>query len=290
MFFGVRLYCSNRRGQNQSGILPVTRECKHCGASLGRHAPFSSMKKKSCPFEEMSPISGYLPRNARWRSEVKARREDEMAVSPGFDSSHWLFSLCFRAPSPNSNTAERSQSINGHQSRKRNFGRQSSFSCVWKTGKEGQMLVALVSERRVKKDRTLVEKSRSYCPNWSSWTPDTVGEETKNRAYDQASFREEIIINQSQTKAKSTYGICAGFWFDRCGHKAKRSDARFIYIYIANGENPSQHVSVGLAEARPNKSMVCTFYHFPVPSPWIENSLLSGSFLIKFSSLFFRQS
>ena len=26
----------------------------------------------------------------------------------------------------------------------------------------------------------------------------------------------------------------------------------YIYIYIANGESPSQHVSVGLAEARPN--------------------------------------
>ena len=76
-------------------------------------------------------------------SEGKARsREDEMAVPPrvlsgssfrpwGFDSSHWLFSQCFRAPSPN--TAERSQSIHGHQSRKRNFGRQSSISCVWKS-------------------------------------------------------------------------------------------------------------------------------------------------------------
>ena len=63
--------------------------------------------------------------------------------------------------------------------------------------------------------------------------------------------------NQSQRKAKLKYGICAGFWLDRRGHKAKRSDARFIYIYIyiyiyiANDESPSQHVTVGLAEARP---------------------------------------
>ena len=39
-----------------------------------------------------------------------------------------LFSQCFRAPSPN--TTERSQSINGHQSRKRNFGHQSLISCA----------------------------------------------------------------------------------------------------------------------------------------------------------------
>ena len=72
---------------------------------------------------------------------VKARSGREMTkwlCRPGFsqarpsrprgiDSSHWLFSQCFRAPSPN--TAERSQSINGHESRKRNFGRQSSISC-----------------------------------------------------------------------------------------------------------------------------------------------------------------
>ena len=88
------------------------------------------------------------------------------------------------------------------------------------------------------------------------------GEKTKNMALEPASFRKEIIVNQSQRKAKSPYGICAGFWFDRRGHKAKRSDARFIYIYrrksiyiyIANGESPSQHVSVGLAEARPNNA------------------------------------
>ena len=44
-------------------VTQLTRECKHCEASLGRHAPFSSMETKSCLFEEMSPI--YLPRNAR---------------------------------------------------------------------------------------------------------------------------------------------------------------------------------------------------------------------------------
>ena len=52
--------------------------------------------------------------------------------------------------------------------------------------------------------------------------------------------------------AKSKYGICAGFWFDRRGHKAKRSHGRFKQIYIASDEKPGQHVTVGLAEVRPN--------------------------------------
>ena len=44
-----------------------------------------SIETKSCLFEEMSPISGYLPSNARWRSEGKARsREDEMVVPPRY--------------------------------------------------------------------------------------------------------------------------------------------------------------------------------------------------------------
>ena len=84
-----------------------------------------------------------------------------------------------------------------------------------------------------------------------------MGEETKNKALAQASFREKIIAIQSQRKAMPKYGIARDFGLDRRGHKAKRSDARFIYIYIyiyiANGESPSQHVTVGLAEARPNK-------------------------------------
>ena len=54
------------------------------GASLGRHDPFSSIETKSCLFEEMSPISGYLPSNARSRSEGKGRsREDEGDVAQG---------------------------------------------------------------------------------------------------------------------------------------------------------------------------------------------------------------
>ena len=84
--------------------------------------------------------------------------------------------------------------------------------------------------RRVKKDNKLVKKIQIEFVSKDIGTPDAVGEETKNRALEPASFREEVIVNKSQRKAKSKYGICEGFWFDRLGHKAKRSDARFIYI------------------------------------------------------------
>ena len=88
--------------------------------------------------------------------------------------------------------------------------------------------------RRVKKDRTLVKKFRSSLSQRAAEHP--MQWERKQRtgawALEPASFRKEIIVIQSQRKAKAQYGICAGFWFDRRGHKAKRSDARFIYILI----------------------------------------------------------
>ena len=133
----------------------------------------------------------------------------------GFDSSHWLFSRCFRAPSPN--TTERSQSINGHKSRKRNLGRQSSISCAWKNGKERQCLS--------KKSRSsLSQRAAEHLMQWVK--------KQKNRALAQAFFREEIIVNAKPKEGKVEVRDLRGIWLDRCGHKAKRSDARFIYIYI----------------------------------------------------------
>ena len=229
-------------------ILTTTRECKHCGASFGRHAPFSSMKTKSCPFEEVSPISGYLPSNVRWHSEGKARsREDEMAVSPGFGSSHRLFSQYFRAPSLN--TAERSQSINGHQSRKRNLGRQSSISCVWKTGKEGQNTCRSCVWKTGKEGQNTCGKNPDrVCLNWGQLNTRCSGWRNKEQGSCSGILWEESIVNQSQRNAKSKYRICAGFWFGRRGHKAKRSDTRSI----VNDESQSQHVTVALAKARSN--------------------------------------
>ena len=86
--------------------------------------------------------------------------------------------------------------------------------------------------RRVKKDRTLVKKFRSSLFQRAAEHRCSGGKNKEQGSCEPASFRKEIIVNQSQRKAKSQYGICAGFWFDRRGHKAKRSDARFIYIYI----------------------------------------------------------
>ena len=85
----------------------------------------------------------------------------------------------------------------------------------------------------------------------ASCTTETLGEKNlKNRPLAHAPIREEIIVNQSQRKAKSKYGICARFWFDRRGHKSQ-AVARSIQIYIANDEKLSQHETLGLAKARP---------------------------------------
>ena len=98
------------------------------------------------------------------------------------------------------------------------------------TGKEGQNACQKIQIEFVSK---------------GSWTPDAVGEERKNRALAQASFREKIIVIQSQRKAISKYGIWAGFWF---GSSWARSQAvgRSIYIYI-----------IGSAEALP---ILCVRY------------------------------
>ena len=154
-----------------------------------------------------------------------------------FNSSHWLFSRCFHSPSPN--TTERSQSINGTKV---------------ESGISDAKRRSLVRERRVKKDRMLVEKIQIEFVSKGSWTPDAVGEETKKKTgllHRQPFERKSLSIKAKGRQSRST-GFARDFGLDRRGHKAKRSDARFVYIYIANGESPSQHVTVGLAEARPN--------------------------------------
>ena len=67
--------------KKNSLIINITWECKHCGArALDGTIRFRRLKRS----REMSPISGYLPSNARWRSEGKGRsREDEGDVAQG---------------------------------------------------------------------------------------------------------------------------------------------------------------------------------------------------------------
>ena len=181
-------------------------------------------------FEEMSPISGCLPSNARWsrwRSEGKARsREDEMAVPPrvltrpfrcwGFDSSHWFFLSAFVSLI---RTLPKKVSVStATKNRKRNFGLPVDD--------------LLVRERRVKKDITRVEKSRS---NLSQGQMNMRCSKWNNK--EQGSCTGILSkTNHPAIKAKGRQGRNTGFardfGLDRRGHKAKRSDARFIYIYI----------------------------------------------------------
>ena len=184
---------------------------------------------------------------------VKARpgrEKTKMVVPPkvlirpfrrwGFDSSHWLFSRCFHAPSPN--TTEKSQSTNGHQSRKRNFGRQSSISCAWKKGKERQ------NASRKSPDRVCLKgQLNTRCSGWRNKKQGSCTgilsrgnhcqskpKEGKVEVQDLRGILVRSSWAQSQAVGRSIYIYV------------------YIYIYIANDESPSQHVTVGLAEARPN--------------------------------------
>ena len=125
---------------------------------------------------------------------------------------------------------------------------------------------SLVCERRVKKDRTLVKKILIELVSKGSWTPSAVGEETKNRAFAQAPHpfeRKSSSIKARRRQSRST-GFARDFGWIVAGTKPSgRTLDLYIYIYIANGESPSQHVTVGLAEARPKKfdwhTKVCAY-------------------------------
>ena len=60
----------------------------------------------------------------------------------------------------------------------------------------------------------------------------------------------------SSIKARGRQSRSTGFARDLVGSSRAQSQAvgRSIYIYIANDESSSQHVTVGLAEARPNNN------------------------------------
>ena len=103
-----------------------------------------------------------------------------------------------------------------HQSRKRNFGRQSSTSssCGRKAGKEGQNASRGTSRAR---------KARCTTEHW-------VKESKEQASYACARSRGNHRQSKSfERKAKSKYGTCAGLWFDRRWHKAKTSHGRFKY-------------------------------------------------------------
>ena len=113
--------------------------------------------------------------------------------------------------------------------------------------------------RRVKKDRTLVKKIRSSLSQRAmQW-----GKKQRSVLLKRHTFERK----SSSIKAKGRHSHSTGFArdFGSIVSGTKPSGRTldlyiYIYIYIANGESPSQHVTVGLAEARPNK--------IPLPSPY----------------------
>ena len=116
---------------------------------------------------------------------------------------------------------------------------------------------SLVRERTAKKDRMLVEKSRSSLSQRAAEHLMQWVKKQKTWLLHRHSFERKSLSMQSQRKAKSKYGICAGFGWIVAGTKPSgRTLDLYIYIiYIANDESPSQHVTVGLAEARPNQKV-----------------------------------
>ena len=134
--------------------MPVTRECKHCGAVLGSMRPF-------CGWERILALSRRCLRSLA-TCQIKESTADAIKARLCREKTKWRCCqfVKFRSP-PISNSIPRfcllsafehilrtlpkesRRSINiSHQSRKRNFGRQSrsstSSSCVRKARKEGK--------------------------------------------------------------------------------------------------------------------------------------------------------
>ena len=139
------------------------------------------METKSCPFEEMSPISGYLPSNARWRSEGNARsREDEMAVPPWVLSGSSVLTLRIRFLALLVFSVL-SDTFSKHCWKKSVNQRPPKLKAEFRTPIVDFLCVKVLG--RVKKDRTLVKKIQieirgqlnTWCSGWrnkdqGSWT------------------------------------------------------------------------------------------------------------------------
>ena len=107
-----------------------------------------------------------------------------------------------------------------------------------KTGKEGQNACQKNSDRDQRAAEHLmqwVKKQRSGLLNRDSFE------------------RKSSSIKAKGRQSRST-GFARDFGWIIAGTKPSgRTLDLYIYIYIANDKSPSQHITVGLAKARPNK-------------------------------------
>ena len=115
---------------------------------------------------------------------------------------------------------------------------------------------SLVCEWRVKKDRTLVKKPWSSLSQRAAEHPVQWGKKQRTGLWHRHPFeRRSSSIKARRRQSRST-GFARDFGWIVAGTKPSgRTLDLYIYIYIANGESPSQHVTVGLAEARPNNNL-----------------------------------
>ena len=105
--------------------------------------------------------------------------------------------------------------------------------------------------RRVKKDRTLVKKKlRSSLSQRAAEHPMQWVKKQRTGLLNRHPFERTSSSIKAKVEVRDLRGILV-----RSSRAQSQAVGRsiYIYIYIANGESPSQHVSVGLAEARPNE-------------------------------------
>ena len=132
-------------------------------------------KKKLVPFRG-DVTSGYLPSNSRRRSEGKARsRENENGgAAQGSNSSVSTLRIRFL---PLVVFSVLSCTFSEHDRKKSVDQRPPKSKAEFRTPIDR----SLVRERRVKKDKMLVEKIQIEFVSKGSRTPDAVGEETKKQ-------------------------------------------------------------------------------------------------------------
>ena len=105
--------------------------------------------------------------------------------------------------------------------------------------------------RRVKKDRTFAKKFKSSLSQRAGEHPMQWVKKQRTGGLEQASFERKSSSSKANGRQSRSTGFARDFGWIVAGTKPSGRTLD-LYIYIANDESPSQHVTVGLAEARPN--------------------------------------